>query len=85
MPGVPPHTLVKIGAALLQWFDDGHPCITADALYRWTGVTADLLVRLDYLEAVPVAELPPGAPADFYRLAASFRARWEECHAPAHD
>ena len=86
LPGVAPHTLIKIGAALLEWFDEGHPSITADALQRWTGVTADLLVRVGYLERIPLGELPPGSPADFYRLDPGFRALWERCHpAPSHD
>lgn len=87
IPGIAPHTLVKIGAALLEWFEDGHASITGDALQRWTGVTADLLVRVGYIEAIPAAELPPGSPLDFYRLETGFRAKWDACHAalPGHD
>ena len=81
MPGMPPHTLVKIGAALLRWFDDGHPSITADALQSWAGVDAPFLVRLGYLERVPLVELPPVSPADFYRLDPGFRALWANCKA----
>ena len=86
LAGMPPHTLIMIGAALLEWFNDGHPSITADALQRWAGVDAPFLVRLGYLERIPAAELPPGSPEDFYRLDAGFRALWERCHsAPSHD
>lgn len=69
--------LTDIGAALLDWFDDGHPCITGEALARWAGVAPWMLLSAGFIEVIPAAELVPGAQGEFYRLASGFRERWE--------